>query len=541
MPPKNESVKSHSIFSNVLITFFIAVLTFFNANVSGQTKYDYHPISEIEGKRGKWGIKVRKNWIVPPDYDSIRLNASKATHGRTFTYWAWKSGKIDVYLQKSLAPVLTEISIMDTIHIGYFSVFNAETTPVLESTLCGWKHKHVVIKPEFDSIRLAYDYNRDIYLDEIVVYKNGQMGLMSKFGAVLVPLGNYSNFGNYIPGYTLTYKKAENSTQMLWGIYFNEKISIPPIYASIKPVGPITLKDKFYDRGFYHCVLPNGETENFIKNDSALIELPDDISIAYKELIRKEESSKQEAKSKEDERRNWAKQLVFFARGGAVGIKDADGNVFFPAAATTLEFGRYTIDPDGDTINITMTSPYRDKDKLTWSYKSVYSLFYSKDNLMIDDIVKHGFKAELYPFNNISNRYGYYFDVTIDKGFNYTSGFPFISGICPHCDGDGKEEDGYTTETSTVTYDEQVKDGTTTIAKKNYLANERVDASGRKYTPTTYQTFDNYKTVRRVRKEVTKTRKYKTCTICSGKKRYKSASIIWDDKRNEFVLTAIYF
>lgn len=541
MPPKNESVKSHSIFSNVLITFFIAVLTFFNANVSGQTKFDYHPISEIEDKRGKWGIKVRKNWIVPPDYDSIQLMGYRARHGRINLYKAWKSGRIDVYFDKSLAPVILNISPEDTIHLASFATFDAYTTPVLDNKLCGWKHKQTIIAPAFDSIRPAYDYNRQIYLDEVVVYKNGQMGLMSKLGVTLIPLGNYTNFGPYIPGYTLTYKKVDTSYQMLKGIFFNPKNSIPPIYSKIEFISSIRLNDTYIDPGFYHCTLPNGGADNLIAKDSILTRLPDDLSLAYQKIRNKQELNTQNKLRDETEKIKWAKGLVFFAKDGTVGIKYADGNIFFPAAATTLEFGRYTINPDGDTINITMTSPYRDKDKLTWSYKSVYSLFYSKDNLMIDEIVKYGFKAELYPFNNISNRYGYYFDVTIDKGFNYTSGFPFISGICPHCDGDGKEEDGYTTETSTVTYDEQVKDGTTTIAKKNYLANERVDASGRKYTPTTYQTFDNYKTVKRVRKEVTKTRKYKTCTICSGKKRYKSASIIWDDKRNEFVLTAIYF
>jgi hypothetical protein len=272
--------------------------------------------------------------------------------------------------------------------------------------------------------------------------------------------------------------------------------------------------------------------------DKNITRLPEGLSIAYQERKRQEAAHKKMTDSTEAEKRKWVYGLVLFANRGKVGIMDASKNIFFPADATYLDFGRYDIDPDDNTIHVKIVSDYYGNEhNLTFKQNVPVTEFISE----YDDIKKIAIKAELNPYNSLTGDYKSYFDVDIYQGFDYKKGFSLSLGNCPLCEGDGKLYDGYTLSSETFTYDRVVKDGTTTITRKNYLANERVDRNGNRYIPTTTQTYDNYKTVKEKKVIRTKTSKYKTCTLCNGDKKYRSAIIQWDDKRNEYVLTTLKF
>lgn len=188
-------------------------------------------------------------------------------------------------------------------------------------------------------------------------------------------------------------------------------------------------------------------------------------------------------------------------------------------------------------INVTMK--YDDNKELNWSYKGTVPVtdFMSEN----ENISKFVIKAEMNPYNSLAGDYKLYFDEVINPGFDYRSGFSLYQGACPLCEGAGKLKDGVNVYSRSITYDRIVKDGTTTITRKNYLANERVGANGQVYIPNYTQTYDNYKTVKEEKTVTTTSDKYKTCTLCDGKTRYKYGIIAWDEARNEYVLKSLNF
>ncbi|TPV35363.1 hypothetical protein FJ651_00115 [Paucihalobacter ruber] len=525
------NLKLASIHLFVSFTVVLISLSSFTNRAFGQTETAYYPVSEVKQKDGKWGIKAspdwklqpkKRDWIILPTYDKIELFNYKTKHeryGKFYTYgafYAWKANKIDVYTEKGLELIISDLSIEDTIHVASFARFvGAETKPFLVNKLCGWKHKEVIIPAQFDSIQLSYD--KWIY-EEIKVYKNGKMGLMSQDGKILVPLNEYGDIGTYSTVFTSTYSKMDKTGKRLEGMYFDEYKEIPPIYTEIKLISNWKLNDEIPN--FYSCELPNGSMDYFIKKDSSLVRPSEAIS----KLI-EEEAAK----------RKWLNGLVLFAKAGAIGIKDADENWVLPIQATALTIGSYLIEPDDDIINV--KNGWLTEGRFTGSV-SITRFFTG-----LKDYEKFAIKAELNPYNSLTGDNRSYFDVVINvnRAYNFKSGFEIYQGICPICDGDGQLPDGYTKSSETITYDRVVKDGTTTITRKNYLANERVDAYGNKYVRTYNQTYDNYKTVKEKKTIVTETKKYKTCSVCEGKKKFSYALILWDDQRNEYVLTTLKF
>lgn len=550
---KIPGIQLHALPSFISFTIALFFFTCTPDPVFGQKENSYYPDAKIKKKGGKWGIEAKsewktnprkRDWIIQPTYEKIETAGYMSKYGAGIRYFAWNENKIDVFSQYSLELIIAGISIEDTLYLASFGMFaGSGINPVLQNKLCGWKCRDINIPPQFDSIVLHYDPSRNLYPNEIKVYKNGQLGLMSKEGTYLIPLGDYSDFAPYFPGHTVTYGKPAPSGGLLTGIYFDNKRNIPPIYTSVSLETSITINDTYIGHTnsdlpyFYSCQLPNGGGDYFISKDTGLARLPGALAIAFGERKSKEAMEKKNAVAAEAAKRTWVYSLVLFAEGGAVGMKDSIGKVIFPAQATALEFGRFSIDPDGDTIHVTMV--YNGDKELNWAFKGSIPV----TNFMSEheDMAKFAIKAELNPYNSLTGDYKSYFDGAIHAGFDYKAGFALYQGICPLCDGDGKLPDGYSVSSQTFTYDRVVKDGTTTITRKNYLANERIDASGRVYVPTTTQSFDNYKIVKEEKKVVTRTNKYKTCTLCEGRKKYSHAVIVWDDKRNEYVLTTLKF
>jgi hypothetical protein len=94
-----------------------------------------------------------------------------------------------------------------------------------------------------------------------------------------------------------------------------------------------------------------------------------------------------------------------------------------------------------------------------------------------------------------------------------------INGVCPACLGKGTlvEGDG-SLVSKTTTHKRVVATGTTSVTKKNYLANERVTSDGKVYVPTYSSSYTNYGAVEDISEEMVPNYQTVSCYFCHGHK-----------------------
>ena len=523
------------IFSTLPVSVILLFMLcgFFHNALAQKQLYD------IVEKKGKWGLKSESEWRVQPVYEKIAYRSFPSKFGILYGYFAWSGGKIDLYHDYTVTLLLRNVPEKDTAHVmTYFEFASFSTiTPFWEDGLCGWKYQQSVIPAQFDSIHAVLDYKND--LDQLKVYKNGMLALVDKNGTELIPPGNYTDLARRWAPFSSTYLKDAKTGQLLEGLYFDKSREIPPRYTKIEYITSFYSNGIYSNTHFYYCELPDGGCDCFVMKDSSIERLSAELETAYCESRARERSQKTAQLKADAEKRVWLKGLKLFAKGEEIGIKEASGKIVLPATAMALVIGKLDIDPDGDTIKI--TNQLLDNYSIDWAFTGEIPLQFDTVFAPMTDLMKNKIMAELNPYNSISGDYKLYFDVEITPQYDYTATIYKFKDNCPLCEGSGQIRDGYTYSSETFTYDRTVKDGTTTITRKNYLANERVSSNGTVYTPEYTQTYDNYKTVQEEKTVTTATKKYKTCTLCEGKKRYSSCSIEWDKVRNEYVLKGIWF
>ncbi|MCU0369937.1 MAG: hypothetical protein MUC31_00845 [Bacteroidales bacterium] len=132
-------------------------------------------------KKGQWGLKEGKHWLIEPKYDSI--------------YYLGPTKKRIVVCRHSIFYDIIDLKSKLVLHenlglkeINVFNKFGEYDAEVLyKDRLWGWIGCNIEVKPEFDSLRFYSGYF-------IGTFRNGKQGLMSFCGSCIVECGDYTNF-----------------------------------------------------------------------------------------------------------------------------------------------------------------------------------------------------------------------------------------------------------------------------------------------------------------------------------------------------------
>jgi len=523
-------------------TFFLYLVLFslsYIPTFAQKRSIDEYKKVKITKQNDKYGIKADGDWKIEPQYDNIlpKVFSQKATLWAQHCYLAYKGELIDVYSQFTLYPIINNIQIRDTSQIYELAALcylEREVYPFFENGLLGWRYKDIVVPAKYDSLKR-------LWADQIIVFKNGKMGLTELNGSLIVEPGDYTEFAKHGYYYTTTFLENKQSGLVLQGMSFRSNYVIPPVYDTIVYVQYYYKFKGKEANNILIGVLPNGKFEGYYPGTGydEIVKLPDEIANSFKQNYFANFPKERSNFYSRIGRLKWMDGLYFESQKGSLAILNQKGETLLPYAATAVEIGITEFDPDDGSIAVGLTSdkPTDFKPTFTGRYKLINNTggtsnaFHASYPVML----------EINPYNSMSADYRFYFNVEFTPDFDYKADIHLPGEKCPVCDGAGQKDDGYNVISNTITYNRIVKDGKTTITRKNYLANERVDANGRVYVPTYEQSYDKYKTVKETVTNNTYIRKYKPCPLCNGAKKYQSGYVIWDEARKEYVLKTLVF
>lgn len=533
--------------------FFLTISMAFYTSISlGQTIYLLKGKANIKKEKLKFGVEFNKKWEIQPIYDKIKV--CKTSHGDcSMTYLlATKGDTVNIFNYHDLTPNFMYFSILDTNKLCSLTELKFKTNilPYKKNGFFGWTRGVNKIEAIYDSLKFNHTH-------AVKVYKNGEIGLISSDGKEIVPVANYDSIGEYYIGSGApVYRKDNQNGQLLQGFIASETQQIPIIYKTIEMTSFDYLYNKqqnstiyfaqLFDNSF-HAYMWSGSTDSF-----HLSRLPDDMYTNYLNNIDNEKKKKEkeiELKKREeaakivaeDVRRIWLDGLYVVAGNEGLGINDKYHNIILPATATNIKVGNMLFETDGEENIIIkeFTEYYQTIIRNTFAKRCLLNNNYiigGEGTLMLEKIM-----VKINPYYNLSGNYKFNFEHEVTPNFHFKSPINLSEANCPVCNGSGKVSDGYDIDKRTVYTESYVPDGTTTVTKKNYLANERVNVNGTSYVPTYEQTTTNYKKVNNTKTEVTYNEKFKECGFCKGKKRYKRANVIWDENRQEYVLQSLNF
>jgi hypothetical protein len=498
---------------------------------------------DVKKEQGKFGIYADKNWVVPPVYDKIELidytYLLNDEERAVYHYLCYKDAVVDAYLPFTLNQIVQDMPLRDTASLRNLYALPSTVFPFALNGKYGWHYYSTTIQPIYDSLQ-AYQENI------VAVYKDGNMGLLSPNGKDVIPLGNYSGFGPYWEFRTPTYRKDALTGKQFQGLYFSSQAEIPPIYDTIFEA-PFTYVFNGRDESYITIgLLPDGSAHGYVGAYvlTDIQRVPDSLFalfwIDYQAEQMAEKLLAEKQQQYEADRTNWLSDLYFLGNNGSMGVFNDRGQTILPITATGIEIGIMYFDPDGlDTLYTGLTTDGSEMIEVYYLGKYYVWQHYYSDIWGLS--LSTPIMLELNPYNSMSADYQFYFNIELTHEFDYHQSIYLPGASCPVCDGAGVKPDGYDVVSSTIVYDRIVKDGTTTITRKNYLANERVASDGSVYVPTYEQTYDNYKTVQEEVTTNTYIDKYKPCPLCNGARVYRSGIVLWDEIRQEYVLTSLTF
>lgn len=304
----------------------IVISSFISCIALGQEEFTRYKNQELKKKKEGWGIKRDGDWPVPAEYDRIEQSGSRLL--------AWKGDKLDVYRQYYLNLLLKNISIKDTSFLFSFTRFEDPASVIFENQQLGWKYKDRNIAASYDSVRM-------ISTKDIQVYQKGKTAVLSKEGDLIIPSGSYDKILSF-PGYYITYRKDQQSGNMLQGRFELLKKEIPPVYASINSIQED--KDVYYGservKRFYEAKLITGQVDYYDAN--TLSKLPEIFASVYAPIAAKRQTQQ---KLKEEEQKKKIVQLetratlrVFRDGNKGLGLITSSGTIYMPSGLAKINY-----------------------------------------------------------------------------------------------------------------------------------------------------------------------------------------------------------